>query len=59
MWQLAGKITVKDIRTEIRLRDYTGFDGRCDAIFILIRFLIVVCIPVILIIYLWPDVTLV
>lgn len=33
MWQPAGKITVKDIRTEIRLRDYTGFDGRCDAIY--------------------------
>lgn len=33
MWQLAGKINVKDLNTEIRLKDLTGFDGRCDAIY--------------------------
>lgn len=33
MWQPAGKITIKDTKTEIKLRDYTGFDGRCDAIY--------------------------
>ena len=33
MWQSAGKISVKNIKTEICLRDYTGFDGRCDAIY--------------------------
>ena len=32
-WQPAGKIYVKDMKTEIRLRDYTGFDGRCDALY--------------------------
>lgn len=32
-WQPAGKVTVKDTDTEIRLRDFTGFDGRCDAIY--------------------------
>ena len=33
MWQSAGKIQVKNTKMEIRLRDYTGFDGRCDAIY--------------------------
>ena len=32
-WQPAGSILVKDTVAEIRLRDYTGFDGRCDAIY--------------------------
>ena len=32
-WQPAGKISVKDTQMEIRLHDYTGFDGRCDAIY--------------------------
>ena len=33
IWQAAGKLTVKDTKAIIRLRDLTGFDGRCDAIF--------------------------
>lgn len=33
MWQVAGKVQIKDVNTEVRLRDLTGFDGRCDAIF--------------------------
>lgn len=32
-WQPAGKIQVKKTRAVIRLRDLTGFDGRCDAIY--------------------------
>lgn len=33
MWQAAGKVTIKDVNTELRLHDLTGFDGRCDAIY--------------------------
>lgn len=33
MWQAAGKIAVKEGKRELRLRDLTGFDGRCDAIY--------------------------
>lgn len=33
MWQAAGKVAVKELETEIRLQDLTGFDGRCDAIY--------------------------
>lgn len=31
-WQYAGSVKVKGGLTEIRLRDLTGFDGRCDAL---------------------------
>lgn len=33
MWQLAGNVSVKELKTEISLKDLTGFDGRCDAIY--------------------------
>lgn len=33
MWQIAGKVTVKNLNTVIKLHDLTGFDGRCDAIY--------------------------
>lgn len=33
MWQAAGKVSVKQMETVIRLHDLTGFDGRCDAIY--------------------------
>ena len=33
MWQIAGKVSVKQGTAEIRLHDLTGFDGRCDAIY--------------------------
>lgn len=33
MWQVAGKVSVKNLKTVIRLHDLTGFDGRCDAIY--------------------------
>lgn len=33
MWQSAGKLQVKNTDAVIRLRDLTGFDGRCDAIY--------------------------
>ena len=33
MWQAAGSINIKNTETEIRLRDFTGFDGRCDALY--------------------------
>lgn len=33
MWQAAGKISVKNLKAEVRLHDLTGFDGRCDAIY--------------------------
>ncbi len=33
MWQSAGKVTIKDKLTTLELRDLTGFDGRCDAIY--------------------------
>lgn len=32
MWQYAGKVDVKDKKQLLSLRDLTGFDGRCDAI---------------------------
>ena len=32
-WQSAGKVHVDDVNAELRLRDLTGFNGRCDAIF--------------------------
>ena len=33
MWQIAGKVSIKELKTEIKLHDLTGFDGRCDAIY--------------------------
>lgn len=33
MWQVAGKVSVKNPKTVIKLHDLTGFDGRCDAIY--------------------------
>jgi hypothetical protein len=33
-WQYAGNITVKDTIAAIELNDLTGFDGRCDAIYL-------------------------
>ena len=32
-WQAAGKVNVKNVNATLRLRDLTGFDGRCDAIY--------------------------
>ena len=32
-WQLAGKVKLKKETNNIVLKDLTGFDGRCDAIF--------------------------
>ena len=32
-WQYAGKISIKQLKTTLRLKDLTGFDGRCDAIY--------------------------
>ena len=37
MWQYAGKVNIKDRKTELRLTDMTGFDGRCDAIYFTTR----------------------
>ncbi len=31
-WQYAGSVKVRGGKTELRLHDLTGFDGRCDAI---------------------------
>ncbi len=33
MWQEVGKVTIKNVRTQIALHDLTGFNGRCDAIY--------------------------
>lgn len=33
-WQYAGKISLKDTVAEITLRDLTGFEGRCDAVYL-------------------------
>ena len=32
-WQPAGKVSVNRLKTELRLHDLTGFNGRCDAIY--------------------------
>jgi hypothetical protein len=32
-WQAGGEVEVTNVETKIMLRDLTGFDGRCDAIF--------------------------
>ena len=34
MWQKAGEIYLSKGETELRLHDLTGFNGRCDAIFL-------------------------
>ena len=33
MWQLAGRVSIKDCQTVLKLHDLTGFNGRCDAIY--------------------------
>ena len=33
MWQPAGKVSVRKLKTELKLQDLTGFNGRCDAIY--------------------------
>jgi len=33
MWQMAGKVSIRTLKTQIGLHDLTGFDGRCDAIY--------------------------
>lgn len=33
MWQPAGKVSVRNVKTAIRIHDLTGFNGRCDAIY--------------------------
>lgn len=33
IWQSAGKVSVKNQKTIVKLHDLTGFDGRCDAIY--------------------------
>lgn len=33
-WQSAGQITVRHTKITLRLHDLTGFDGRCDAIYL-------------------------
>lgn len=33
-WQYAGAVTLKDTIASVTLRDLTGFDGRCDAIYL-------------------------
>lgn len=32
LWQDGGLVDITNLATEIRLRDLTGFDGRCDAL---------------------------
>lgn len=34
MWQHAGKVSIKNKRTMLKLHDLTGFNGRCDAIYL-------------------------
>lgn len=33
IWQDSGSITIEDTKGVLRLRDLTGFDGRCDALY--------------------------
>ncbi|MCJ7447861.1 MAG: FAD-dependent oxidoreductase [Bacteroidales bacterium] len=33
-WQYAGRISIKDTPVSVKIKDLTGFDGRCDAIFL-------------------------
>ena len=32
-WQSAGKVSVRNLKTQLKLHDLTGFNGRCDAIY--------------------------
>ena len=32
-WEYGGTVAVNAAQTELRLKDLTGFDGRCDALF--------------------------
>lgn len=32
-WQYAGTVSCRDIKCTVELKDLTGFDGRCDAIY--------------------------
>lgn len=32
-WELAGKVSIRNVQTSVALVDLTGFDGRCDAIY--------------------------
>ena len=34
VWQMAGVVDLHEGQHELRLRDLTGFDGRCDAVFL-------------------------
>ncbi len=34
MWQLAGKVSLKRGKAVLKLHDLTGFDGRCDAVYL-------------------------
>jgi len=33
MWQNAGKVNIRNRKTELALHDLTGYNGRCDAIY--------------------------
>ena len=33
-WQYAGTVTIKDTLVKIELKDLSGFDGRCDAVYL-------------------------
>ena len=33
MWQSAGKVSVRNLKSQLKLHDLTGFNGRCDAIY--------------------------
>lgn len=33
-WQYAGAISIKDTTIFLKLQDHTGFEGRCDAVFL-------------------------
>ena len=33
LWQDGGTVQITNLATEVRLRDQTGFEGRCDALF--------------------------
>lgn len=33
MWQSVGKLSVRNLKTQLKLLDLTGFNGRCDAIY--------------------------
>lgn len=33
LWQDGGLVTITNLAVEVRLRDLTGFDGRCDALY--------------------------